>query len=65
MGIEAHEDELLDKYLDSQDFDVSDCCGEAVLPDTDICQGCNGHCDIISVGDYNFNKQQEAFEEKE
>ena len=58
-------DERVEKYLTSQNYDVSNCCGEYVLPDTDICSKCNEHCDTIPIGDYNYADYKKRKSNKE
>ena len=35
---------------------VSDCCGEPVYEDHDICSGCNDHCGSEPADDFDFDE---------
>ncbi len=41
---DAYRDKLLNKYLDEEDGSLSNCCGEPILEDNDVCSSCLEHC---------------------
>jgi hypothetical protein len=59
-----YQSNILNKYLDSLDYDVSNCCGATVDDLRGICNKCYEHCDTISIGDYNYNQYESAMEDK-
>jgi len=54
----------LDKHLAQQEMAelCSDCCGEPIEEDTDICSGCGEHCSPVEFGEYMYNERV-AYEE--
>lgn len=61
---DEYRNKQLDKYLDSRDYEVSKCCGDYIVEDTDLCNKCNEHCDAISIGDWNYNQIEQKHEDE-
>ena len=59
-------DRQLDRHYREQELseEVSNCCGEPVYEDTDICSSCKDHCKVVTREDYEYDREQEAFEER-
>ena len=61
---DEYQNNILNKYLDEQDYDVSNCCGATIEDENnDICPDCGEHCLVVSIGDYNYQEQKSAWEE--
>ena len=52
----------LDKYLAEQDMaePVSNCCGEPIEENIDICSGCKEHCSEVELGEYMYDMREAA-----
>ena len=63
FDVDSYMDRQLDKHLAQQEMDevVSNCCGEPIEEDTDICSGCGEHCSEQAMGEYMYD-MREAYE---
>ena len=70
--IDDYRDRQLEKYLDSRDYDCSDCCGAEVIEEDDEyhelenfkCSKCSEYCGVIAIGEFNYSKYMSAMEDK-
>ena len=43
--------------------DVSNCCGESIIENTDICSDCKEHCDAVDEEVYyEYTREDEAYD---
>ena len=61
---DAYRDQQLDKHLAEQEMaePVSNCCGEPIEENTDICSRCKEHCSEQELGEYIYDTHM-AYEE--
>ena len=61
-AIERARDKQLDKYLDEQEGneEVSNCCGEPICGESDICCGCKEHCVPTSFAEFAADEEEAA-----
>lgn len=64
MSEDTYRDNQLNKYLDGDDSQNSNCCNAAILEDSDICSECNEHCVTIAE-DYENAMCDKMDEERE
>ncbi len=53
---------ILNKYLDAQELacEVSNCCGEPMLPETDICSSCREYAAPITLAEFQAEEYENA-----
>ena len=44
--------------------EVSNCCGEQIVDETDICSKCKEHCEAISLSEYLYQQEEQAYENR-
>ena len=56
---DLHQDRLLEKHLQGDDGELSNCCQAIILEDSDICSECGKGCVTVSE-DYEQRRDEEA-----
>ncbi len=44
-------------------IEVSNCCGVQIVDETDICSKCKEHCEAISLSEYLYQQEEQAYED--
>ena len=44
--------------------EVSNRCGEQIVDETDICSKCKEHCEAISLSEYLYQQEEQAYENR-
>ena len=62
MDYDSYLDRQLEKHYKEEEAseEVSNCCGEPVYDETDICSDCEEHCDIITLGEFMTDSYESA-----
>ena len=65
MDYDSYLERETEKYYEEQEYamSVSNCCG-VYVEDGDICQDCSEHCEVISLGEYEYVKYEDAMCDK-
>ena len=65
MDYDTYLEREVEKYYAEQEsaMSVSNCCG-VYIEDGDICPDCLEHCEVISYGEYEYMKYEDAMCDK-
>jgi len=62
MDYDSYLDRQLEKHNNEQEMaiEVSNCCGEQMIDDSDICTHCGEHCESLPLGEHLYNEKENA-----